>query len=173
MWRDAGRPQSGELLDDKITAKKRVQHRINQLNARKERSESESIDRHFKEKAKSRFRAPRCGGSRLEVNGSIVTNHGEVMTTWVHHFVDLGRSRATHPDVLDNLQSDLAFMQAGSLENEDFVLNTPIVVEELEGAIKKLKRRKSSGSDGIIPEHILFGGQNLRLWLINIFNAIS
>ena len=74
LWRDVGRPQSGELLDDKITAKKRVQHRINQLNARKERSESESIDRHFKEKAKSRFRAARCGiasGSRLEVNGSI------------------------------------------------------------------------------------------------------
>ena len=94
------------------------------------------------------------------------------MITWVHHFVDLGRSRVTHPDVLDKLQSDLAFMQASSPENEDFVLNTPIVVEELEGAIKKLKRGKSSGPDGIIPEHILFGGQNLRLWLINIFNAI-
>ena len=80
----------------------RVQHRINQLNTRKERSESESIDRRFKKKAKSRFRAPPCGiasGSRLEVNGSIVTNHDEVMTTWVHHFVDLGRSRATHPEV--------------------------------------------------------------------------
>ena len=63
-------------------------------------------------------------------------------------------------------------MQASSLENEDFVLDTPIVVEELEGVIKKLKRGKSSGPDGIIPEHILFGGQNLRLWLINIFNAI-
>ena len=53
--------------------------------------------------------------------------------------MDLGPSKATHPDVLDKLQSDLAFMQASCLENEDFVFNTPIVVEELEGAIKKLK----------------------------------
>ena len=51
------------------------------------------------------------------------------MTTWVHHFVDLGSSRVNDPDVVNKLQIDVVFMPASSLENEDFVLDTPIVVE--------------------------------------------
>ena len=71
------------------------------------------------------------------------------MTTWVHHFVGLGYSRMIDPDFMDKQQIDMASMQASSLENEDFVLGCPIVVEELEGAIKKVKRGKSSGPDGL------------------------
>ena len=40
LWRGAGRPQSGSLLENNISAKKRVHQRINQIKARKDRLES-------------------------------------------------------------------------------------------------------------------------------------
>ena len=40
----------------------------------------------------------------------------------------MGCSRVTHPDTLDKLHQEMASMQVSSLENEDFVLDTPIVV---------------------------------------------
>ena len=58
------------------------------------------------------------------------------------------------------------------MTNEDFVLDVQIKVEEIEGLIKKLKRGKSCGPDGILPEHIIYGGSLLKMWLRKIFNTI-
>lgn len=44
-----------------------------------------------------------------------------------------------------------------SLENEDFVFDVPIEVEESES----LPNGKAAGHDGIMGKHLTFGGKNL------------
>ena len=59
-----------------------------------------------------------------------------------------------------------------SLSNEEYLLDTPFTVEELEQALRKLKMRKASGPDGLFAEHLKFGGQALLTWLLKILNSI-
>ncbi len=73
VWKNAGRPQSGDLLTNKNAAKKNVHARLNQLRARKDRLHSENIDDTFRARDNKRFRSPRDGtpsGSRLQVNNA-------------------------------------------------------------------------------------------------------
>ena len=51
-------------------------------------------------------------------------------------------------------------------------MDVPVTIEEIDTAISKLQRGKACGQDGILPEHIIYGGSNYRLWLLKVFNAI-
>ena len=50
--------------------------------------------------------------------------------------------------------------------------NCEVTVEEIKQALKRLKLRKASGQDGIVSEHLKFGGQMLVIWLKQVLNAI-
>ena len=45
--------------------------------------------------------------------------------------------------------------------------------EEIEGIIKHLKKGKACGPDNILPEHVIYGGDFLNLWLKKVFNEIT
>ena len=49
-------------------------------------------------------------------------------------------------------------------------MNQPIVIEELQKAIKQLKPGKTSGPD--MNELIINGGPNIHNTLLNVFNEI-
>ena len=51
------------------------------------------------------------------------------------------------------------------------VFDYDITTEEIQGAIKLLKK-KACGPDNVFPEHIIYGGNYLELWLKKIFNEI-
>ena len=57
-------------------------------------------------------------------------------------------------------ESDL---HARSFGHNDLVLDTPIKIEEIENAVKKLMVGKAGGFDGIQPEHIKYGGHSLLI----------
>ena len=50
-------------------------------------------------------------------------------------------------------------MEAMSHGFNDFILDTPFTVEEIENALKKLKTKRSGGADGLvyIAEHLKRG----------------
>ena len=56
--------------------------------------------------------------------------------------------------------------------NEDGTVNHGIVMEEIECMIHRLKKGKAAGKDGICSEHVLYGGEILKVWLKLIFNSI-
>ena len=62
--------------------------------------------------------------------------------------------------------------QSSSLQNEDYILDTEINIEEIEAAIIKLKHGKSCGPDDILPEHIMYSGPVFKLWLKKISNGV-
>ena len=127
-WRNAGRPLSGNILENKNLDKKKVRARINLLSARKERlQQSEQIDQNFRRKA-TRFRSPGKGtpqGTRLSVDGSITTNHQDILDAWATHFKSLGTSKIMESASLQQLQSTICSYRAASQRNEDFIMDVP------------------------------------------------
>ena len=65
--------------------------------------------------------------------------------------------------------SELEFL---SKVNSNQVLDDEIVMEEIESAIKRIKRGKRAGRDNICTEHLLYGGELLKVWPNQVFNAI-
>ena len=59
-----------------------------------------------------------------------------------------------------------------SYGNEDFVFDIPVTIEEVERVLKHCKKKRSPGPDGITVEHILSGGELLKTWILQVFNAI-
>ena len=44
--------------------------------------------------------------------------------------------------------------------NEDSTLDWDVTVEEIQCMIKRLKRGKSTGPDGMVAEHVIYGGSD-------------
>ena len=60
-------------------------------------------------------------------------------------------------------------MEASSFGGSEQLLDT---IKEIENALKLLKLGKSGGPDGLSPEHIVYGGEVLKIWLKKTFNRI-
>ena len=56
--------------------------------------------------------------------------------------------------------------------NNEHLLDTEICVEEIENALKTIKLGKSGGLDSLSPEHVVYGGEMLKIWMKKIFNRI-
>jgi len=56
--------------------------------------------------------------------------------------------------------------------NCDDILDSEICAEEIEAALKSMKKGKSGGADGLSPEHLAYGGETLKCWLRKVFNII-
>jgi hypothetical protein len=78
-------------------------------------------------------------------------------------------SKTSVPPALSNLESLIPSYRLASFQNEDFVFDYDITTEEIKGIIKMLRRGKACGPDNILPEHIIYGGGFLILWLKKIF----
>ena len=100
------------------------------------------MEDNFRARDNKRFHSPRDGtpsGSHLQVNNNIITCPDDVMSAWVTHFETLGYSKVQESSLLQQLQSTIPLLHSLSLNNEDYVLDVPITIEEIEGAIAKLK----------------------------------
>ena len=59
------------------------------------------------------------------------------------------------------------------MENEEYILDIQFTIEEVEKAIKGLKKRKASGTDNLLAEHLIEDGKSVVFFcLTDILNAI-
>ena len=63
-------------------------------------------------------------------------------------------------------------MEATSIIQDDQILDSEILVEEVEVALRLLKLGRSKGADGLSAEHLIYGGTAIVLWLKKILNRI-
>ena len=73
---------------------------------------------------------------------------------------------------LQELDSCMKDLYSQSRENKDFILDVPFTTEEVCAALKMLRRGKSPGSDSLLAEHLLEGGEAMVNWLAKILHAI-
>lgn len=63
--------------------------------------------------------------------------------------------------ILSYKATDSPLFEMKTLSLHDYDITT----EEIKGIVKNLKRGKAGGLDNILPEHIIYGGDYLILWL--------
>ena len=51
------------------------------------------------------------------------------------------------------------------------MFDIPVTIEEVERVLKRCKKKRSPGPDGVTVEHILYG-ELLKTWILQVFNAI-
>ena len=129
----------------------------------------------FQSKDNRRFRAPhsnrpRC--SKLHVNGRVLSDKADLVQAWGDHFSTLAKSRRQSHEELSTLQSKVDDLTTAPLSNEEYILDVAFTLEEVQGAVNKLKLGKSGGPDGIIAEHLRWGGETLLLWLLGVLTPL-
>ena len=128
----------------------------------------------FRSQDSSRFRVPgkqrsRC--SKLRVDGRLLSDPEELLTAWSSHFRMLSESKKDVPE-LSELGKRVEEMAAESFAIEEAILDAPFTREEVARALKKLKARKAAGPDGIVGEHLKWGGAVVQEWLLRVLNAV-
>ena len=169
-WHNAGSPVSGPLAEEKKPSKKCVHQFVATARARQERSKIQERDCMFKGNHPLRFKCarPKSDCSKLVVDDQSISNTSDILNHFRSFFGSLSQSHLSSNDEF----SALSELENMSFSNNEQLLNTEICVEEVENALKTLKLGKSTGPDGLSPEHIVYGGKLLVLWLKKIINRI-
>ncbi len=51
-------------------------------------------------------------------------------------------------------------------------LDVAFTAEEVEHTLARMKKKKASGPDGLMAEHLQEAGTEVQIWLRNVLNAI-
>ena len=100
---------------------------------------------------------------------------GSVLMVW--SFVRPGLrtlgSSVSQPLAVQELESIVNDdMARESLSNKECILDVPFTLDEVSNVVRKLKRGKAGGYDGILAEHLICGGDVIITWLLTILNSI-
>ena len=123
----------------------------------------------------SRFRAnhhQKAACTKLYSQGSLITDTNDLLKCWVNHFSSLGQSESSSNKHLRTSQDLIKELSSESLSYGDNILESEIGVEEVEFAIRRLKKNRAGGADNVSPEHLKFSGPVFRIWLCYIYNSI-
>ena len=167
-WRDAGKPLHGPLADNKKTSKNEVCKFVALARAKQERLRIQKCDQMFKENHTQRFKTSRQRSaecSKLVVDGKPVTDMHDILHEFKSFYGSLASSNIEH-------SYQLSYLEERTYGSSEKLLDTEICVEEIEAAMKAIKLGKSGGPDGLSPEHLVYGGKALKIWLKKIFNCI-
>ena len=103
--------------------------------------------------------------TKVQVDGKIVEDKESFLRAWSRHFENLSKSRRVELPPLQELDLHTKDLYSQSCENEDCILDVPFTTEEVYTALKTLRRGKSPGSDSLLAEHLLEGGEAVVNWL--------
>ena len=120
--------------------KRDVSSHLSKCRARLERRTIQKRDELFASHHPKRFKShsSKTQGSNLIINGKLVTGPTSVLNKWVQHFTNLGQSLCSSNPSLSNIQSQIHQLEAQTYLENDYVLDSTIVVEEIEAALAHL-----------------------------------
>ena len=110
--------------------------------------------------------------TKLFSDDSLITDTKELLDCWADHFSSLGQSQSDSNDHLKLFKQNIDSILTTSFSEYDDILDTDIEGEEVEVAIRHLKRNRAGGPDVLSPEHLKYSGPIFRNWLCQIYNHI-
>ena len=157
-WISSGRPRAGSLYEDMKSAKRELKSHLFRCRARVERKILQKRDALFRHGDVKRFKKPggnKYDGSQIRDGDTLLTDLGEVLSSWEGYFRALSKSRLPNTPSISHLEGEIAYMASQSHLNEDDTLDWDITIEEIEAMMRRIKKGKSPGPDGLRAEHIL------------------
>lgn len=177
-WSQYRRNKSQACWEEYVRLRNRAKQIVREAKARSWEEFGREIQGNFEENQRKfwstisglRGRKGKQVRSVQDNNGNLVTNEKEVLKVWQKHYQTTfslheyrqyprhdGRRR---PRIREN--------QADSDENDGDIIEEDEVVM----AIEKMKLGKAAGRDGIVPEFIKYGGEEMVKCLQNLFQKI-
>ena len=86
-----------------------------------------------------------------------------LLEAWSNHFESLAKSRILECEELQELQEQVNVRVCQSLENEEYILDVPFSFEEVENAVRRLKKKTAQGPNNLMGEHLFAGGRSVIL----------
>ncbi len=160
-WSDAGRPRVGALFEHKKNLKRLTHERANKLRARVNRRAWQRREKLFKTKDPKCFKTPSSQpslGDKLLIDGELKSDPQLIQSCWVDHFSSIAKSKASSSPQVAAFCNRLPTLAALSEVNVDGIADDDFTVEEVESALNRLKWGKAGGIDGLLPEHVKYGG---------------
>ena len=108
----------------------------------------------------------------VQLQGSLISDKTEVLAEWERHFRELSTSSSQSIPQIAEAEVSLTELEILSRMNSDMVLDDEITMEEIESAIRTIKRGKRGGMDNISAEHLQHGGELPKVWPKQVFNAV-
>ena len=174
-WKAAGCPRCGDKYEKRKKTKREVSVYLSKCRARSERRHIQKRDEMFSSNNPRRFKhhSQRTEGSSLMVDGSLVSDPIIVLNEWTKHFTERGKSQlSTQQDHPPQYSLSLHELEASSYQENDNILDTPFIVEEIDAAIRHLKKNSSGWHDQLSPHHLLYSGPLVTNWICKMFNTI-
>ena len=148
---------------------------LNKCKAKQEHKHIQRRDEMFWHNHPNRFKNQyhqKAACIKLFSQGCLITNTNELLKCWVDHFSSLGQSECSSNEFLRKSQHLVGELASESLGSCDNILDSEIDEEEVEFAIRRLKRNHAGGADNVSPEHLKFSGPVFRKWFCHIYNCI-
>ena len=93
----------------------------------------------------------------LDENQLPTTDPSNIVELFRSYFSKVSNSPTSH------VSDDMDMLEAISFTHDDQILDTDIIVEEIVAAFIALKCGRSKGADGLNSEHLIYGGDSLKL----------
>ena len=163
------------IYQEKNKARNKVKHYLNHCRASFERARIQKLDAKFHSRDQTRFQKPgrqKDHPKKIRIGEIVTTDSKTLLDTWRKYFGNLASSQAASTSELREMNAKIDSLYRHSFIEDDVILDYPVTIEEVEGIVSRLRRNKASGKDEIAHEHLKFGGEALKAWLCQIFNAI-
>ena len=108
----------------------------------------------------------------MKIDGKTVGDQKTLLDVWIKLFGNLAKSQAGSCPGLQVYQNCVDILTSVLLRNEEYLLDIPFSVDEVEHATRRLKKRKTPGPDNLLAEHLLEGGDIIVAWMTGILNAV-
>ena len=160
-------PLQGPIAEERKKCKRNVASHINKCRARQIHKQIQHRDKCIQQNQPNRFKSFKktsveCTRLLSESGNSILTDTQELLECWADHFQSLGKSQSDSNHQLQNGDKSVNEFLTLSYDKEDNVLDCELTADEIEYAIRQLKRGRAGGADNVSPEHLKFSGPIFR-----------
>ena len=183
-WINNGRPGGSEHISyvKYKEAKRNFRRELRLLQSERDREVHEMVDHQFdidinqfwKYIKRKRSRKSAIGNEMKFTNGHTCRNSKDITEGWASYFSELYKPLSDPTFDIDHFQKinkDVKEYLNGQGKAND-ILDSPIDVAELSSACKSLHNGKAAGYDGLMNEHLKYGGTSLYTHLSCLFSAM-
>lgn len=180
-WIAEGRPRGHhhksyheyKLAKSKFRAKQRLASNLYLDNIYDELNKTAETDfRLFWKQLKKLKRRSNETCQSLKINNVSYEGENTVNGFAVHFNSIFNTKKGVHTAHANDIDSTLQQLSHENVNHYSDILECAITYDELISAISSLKRKKAPGPDGVLNEHVLYGGQPLLQLLLILFNMI-
>ena len=149
-----------------------VKRRLNELKKEADERWGARVSECFKESKKLfwkevngvRKKRESCATKMKDANGNLLSGEKEVSARWKEYFCEL-------LNVRDERKAELTMLGREGMDLKRVSVSESISVREVKDALKKVKRGKAAGLDGVAAEMMKEGGECMLEWIVRLFNV--